>query len=244
MQIPLHLHLIEIKFRFFYFFLSFAGCLAIIFHYHEAMFFFSTHSFSFINEGKFITTHITELFATYIYITLNLVTFLNFPYAYYHCKQFLSASWYKAQTWFFSNIQFFSFSIFFFSIFVCYFIILPSAYIFLDAWTITTMYAFRVQLEARIETYIWWTLQTTCLLSNLIYVFFVRITYFYLIDNMISLHIFYRKNKKYNLFLICLVTSTCVPPEIVAQLLFVFNTMLIFELFFFVTCLLFAKNNV
>nr|YP_010925367.1 SecY-independent protein translocase component tatC [Neoporphyra dentata]WKD83573.1 SecY-independent protein translocase component tatC [Neoporphyra dentata]BDB33250.1 SecY-independent transporter protein [Neoporphyra dentata] len=244
MQIPLHLYLLEIKIRLWYFFFSCFSCFVIILNYHEAILFFYTYSFSFINKGKFITTHIAELFATYMYISFNVIAFANFPYAYYHCNQFLGSSWYKSQIWFFKNIQIHSSLSFFVSLFACYFIVLPYAYMFLDTWTITIIHAYQIQLEARIETYTWWTLQTSCLLSNSIYLFFTRIIYFFLMDNMINLHIFYRKNKKYTLFLICLATSICLPPETVIQILFIFIVVLLSEIFFLVTCLFFAKNNV
>ena len=92
MQVPLHLYFIEIKFRLLYFFFSCFSCFIIVFNYHETIFFFSTYSLFFINKGKFITTHIAELFATHMYVSFNAVTFINFPYAYYHCRQFLSSS--------------------------------------------------------------------------------------------------------------------------------------------------------
>nr|AIB08096.1 SecY-independent transporter protein [Neoporphyra perforata] len=244
MQIPLHFFVVELKFRFFYFFFSFLSCFVITVNYHEAIFFFSTYSFSFINEGRFITTHIAELFSTYIYISFNLIIFLNFPYAYYHCSQFISSSWYKSQVWFFKNIQIATFSFFTLSLVLCYFFILPYVYIFFNSWAITLVYAFQVQLEARIETYIWWTLQTTLLLSNIIYFFSTRIVYFYMLDNMINLHIFYRRNKKSTLFLLCLATSMYLPPETIVQTFFIFHTVLLFEFSFLITCLFFAKNNV
>lgn len=244
MQIPLHFYLFEFKLRLFYFFFSFITCLMIIVRYHEAIFFFVTYTFSFINAGKFIATHIAELFATSIYISINITLVINFPFAYYHCSRFFSSSWYKSQIWFFTNLQISTSLIFYIAILVCYFFILPSTYVFLNTWTVATIYAFKVQLEARIETYICWTLQTVCLLSNITYIFFVRVTSFYLIDNMINLHIFFRKNKKYALFFICLITSMCLPPESFIQVSVIFCITVLSEIFFFVTCLFFAKNNV
>nr|YP_009159740.1 SecY-independent transporter protein [Pyropia nitida]AKQ53246.1 SecY-independent transporter protein [Pyropia nitida] len=244
MQIPLHFYLNEIKWRFYYFCFSFIICLIIILNYHEAVFFWSTYSFSFVNKNRFITTHIAELFATSMYVSINIVSFINFPYAYYHCNSFFSSGWYKSQIWFFTNLQIFMFIVLGISIFISYFTVLPYAYAFLDTWTITTIYAFKVQLEARIETYVYWMFQTTCLLSNTMCFFLGRLMYLFLLDNMINLHIFYRKNKKYVLFLVFVGFFICLPPENMIQLYYFFFIVLFYELFFFITCLFFAKNNV
>nr|AMN87291.1 SecY-independent transporter protein [Pyropia endiviifolia] len=243
MQIPLRFHLTEVKWRFYYFCFSFGSyiCLIIILNYHEVMFFWGTYSFSFVNEGKFITTHIAELFATSMYISINIGFFTSFPYAYYHCSSFFGSSWYKSQIWFFTNLQLFLFIAFWTSIFLSYFVILPYAYAFLDTWTITTIYAFKVQLEARIETYVYWMFQTTCLLSNITCAFLGRLMYFFLVDNMINLHISYRKNKNYILFFIFSVFSVCLPPENWIQLLNFMYVMLFYELFFFLRVLFLQK---
>nr|QKZ95193.1 Protein translocase subunit SecY [Pyropia pulchra] len=244
MRIPLQFHLNEIKWRFGYFFFSFSNCLIIILNYHEAVFFWTTYSFSFVNDGKFITTHIAELFTTCIYISVNIVAFLNFPYAWYHCFNFFSSSWYKAQAWLFTQMQIFTFVTFFITKIIAYFLILPHAYVFLDTWTITTIYAFKVQLEARIEIYIRWACQTTYFLSNIIYLFSVRIIHFYLMDNMTNLHLFLRRNKKWILFFTFLFSSICLPAESVIQFYAFFFSLVFSEIIFFFTCLFFAKNNV
>lgn len=165
MQIPLRCYLIEFKFRFVYFLLSFFLSLLVVINYHEAVFFFETYTFLFINEGAFIATHIAELFSTSMYISFNLVLCINYPFAYYHCSRFFNSSWYKSQVWFFKNMQSLTFITFLASLLLCYFLILPYTYAFLDTWTVTIVYAFKVQLEARIATYVCWTLQTMCLLS-------------------------------------------------------------------------------
>nr|YP_009040907.1 SecY-independent transporter protein [Neopyropia fucicola]AIB08127.1 SecY-independent transporter protein [Neopyropia fucicola] len=244
MQIPLRCYLTEFKFRLVYFLLSFSFSLLIIINHHEAVIFFETYTFLFINDGRFIATHIAELFATSIYISFNLVLFINYPFLYYHCSRFLNSSWYKSQVWFFKNMQSLTFVTFSVTLLLCYFLIFPYTFAFLDTWTITTVYAFKVQLEARIETYVCWTLQTVCLLSNIVYLFFTRITYFYLVDNMINLHLFFRENKKYTLFFICLSASVCLPQESFIQITFLICIIILLELFFLVTCLFFAKNNV
>nr|YP_009040937.1 SecY-independent transporter protein [Pyropia kanakaensis]AIB08215.1 SecY-independent transporter protein [Pyropia kanakaensis] len=244
MQFPIHSHLAEIKWRFSYFSFSFISCLVIILNYHEAVFFWSTYSFAFVNKSRFITTHIAELFTTFTYINVNIVFFINSLYAYYHCHQFLGSSWYKSQIWFFGHLQVSVFIFLWASIFISYFIVLPYVYTFLDAWTITTTYVFQVNLEARMETYVYWMFQTTYLLANIIYLFLGRVVYFFLTDNMINLHIFHRKNKKYVLFFVCLVFIVALPPENFVQLYYCFYLILFYELLFFFTCLFFAKNNV
>lgn len=244
MQIPLHYHLIEFKFRLTYFLFSFTCCLIVTMNYHEAVLFLETYTFSFINDGKFIATHIAELFTTSICISFNIVLCINIPFAYYHCSRFLSPSWYKSQIWFFTNLQVLITYTFFVSLFACFFLLLPYTYTFLDTWAITTAYAFKVELEARIQTYTYWILQTVCLLSNAVCLFFIRIFYLYLVDDMINLHLFFRKNKKYALFCICLLASICLPPENSIQFIFIFSITILSELFFFTTCLFFAKNNV
>lgn len=244
MQIPIYFYLVEFKCRLFYFLFSFISCLIVIITYHEAIFFFNTYTFYFINNGNFIATHIAELFETSTYISFNISLIINFPFAYYHCSSFLSSSWYKSQVWFFSNLQISATIIFIVSIFASYFWILPYAYKFLDTWAVTTSHAFKIQLEARIETYIYWTFQTACLLSNIIFGVFSRLSYFYLTDNMTSLHIQFRKNKKYSVFIICFIASFCAPSETSMQIVTIFILILLFEFFFFLTCLFFAKNNV
>lgn len=244
MQIPLRCYLIEFKFRFVYFLLSFFLSLLVVINYHEAVFFFETYTFLFINEGAFIATHIAELFSTSMYISFNLVLCINYPFAYYHCSRFFNSSWYKSQVWFFRNMQLLTFITFLASLLLCYFLILPYTYAFLDTWTVTMVYAFKVQLEARIATYVCWTLQTMCLLSNIVYLFFTRLICFYLVDNMINLHLFFRKNKKYTFFFVCLSASVCLPQESFIQITFIISIVVLFELFFLVTCLFFAKNNV
>nr|BED43641.1 SecY-independent transporter protein [Pyropia sp. Myanmar_A]BED43689.1 SecY-independent transporter protein [Pyropia sp. Myanmar_C] len=244
MQSPFIFYLIELKFRSIYFLFSFINCLIIIISYHEAIFFLKIHIFYFINNNNFIAIHIAELFETSMYIAFNLALIINFPFGYYHCSRFFKSSWYKSQTWFFANMQIFTATIFIISIFASYFWFLPFAYKFLDTWSITTNYAFKVQLETRIKTYIYWTFQTAFVLSNLLFVIFNRLTYSYLTDNMINLHVSLREYKKYSILFVCLLTSLCTPSEGFMQLVTSCSLILLLEIFFFVTCVFFAKNNV
>nr|YP_009132710.1 SecY-independent transporter protein [Bangia fuscopurpurea]AKA66475.1 SecY-independent transporter protein [Bangia fuscopurpurea] len=244
MKLPLQLHLVELKFRLGYFLLSFAICFFVILNYSESILFLETYVFAYLMKKRFIATHITELFLTAIYISFNFSSIAIFPYVYYHCQSFFATGWYKAQAWLFSSVTTFVFIIFFLSLQFCYFFLLLYAFSFFSTWEIASTYALQIQLEVRIVTYTYWTLQTACFLSNIVCITFFYLLYFYLKDNMITLHKFLRSYRKHFLISICLFTSIFIPPEAFLQFIFISTTTLINELLFFVTCIFFAKNNV
>nr|NP_049317.1 SecY-independent transporter protein [Porphyra purpurea]AAD03120.1 SecY-independent transporter protein [Porphyra purpurea] len=244
MQLPLQLHLSELKFRIGYVLLSYTLSLLVILKYNESIFLLETYAFICLNSKKFIATHITEVFFTSIYIASSLSWIINFPYAYYNCRFFLATSWYKSQVWIFSRLILPSFLVYFLSLLTCYFVALPSIFIFLDSWKITLNYALKIQLEARIETYTHWTLQTAFFMSSVLCILFSKLLHSYLLDNMITLHIYTRRFKKYLLVLFCLLTSFTMPPEGLLQIILIIILTLLVEVLFFITCIFFAKNNV
>ena len=244
MKLPLQRHLIELKFRLGYFLLSFAICFFIILSYSESILFLETYVLAYLMKKKFIATHVTELFLTAIYVSLNFSFIAIFPYVCYHCQSFFGNGWYKSQVWFFSNITIFVFVTFLFYLQFCYFFLPLYAFSFFSTWEIASTYALQIQLEVRVVTYTYWILQTACFLSNIMCSTFLCLLYFYLRDNMITLHKFFRSYRKYFLISVCLFTSIFIPPEAFLQFIFVCTATLINELLFFVTCIFFAKNNV
>ena len=244
MKLPLQLYFKELKLRISYLLFSYFLSLLIMLKYNESIFFLETYAFIYFNKKRFIATHITEVFFTSIYAGISLSCAISFPYAYYHCKNFLTAGWYKSQVWFFSMLIVPSSILFFVCMFVCYFLMLPSFFYFLDNWKVTLDYALEIQLEARIEIYTYWTLQTSYFLSNITSIFFTKLLHSYLLDNMITLHIQARKFKKYFLVCLCLLASFVIPPENFLQVFFVIVLALFVEILFLITCIFFAKNNV
>lgn len=244
MTLPLQLHFKELRFRTSYLLFSYLLSLLIMLKYNESIFFLETYALIYLDKKRFIATHITEVFFTSIYAGVSLSGAINFPYAYYHCRNFLVPSWYKSQVWFLSILVVPSSVLFFFCMFICYFSILPSFFHFLDNWKVALNYALEIQLEARIEIYTYWTLQTAYFLSNTTFIFFTKLLHSYLLDNMITLHVQARKFKKYFLVFLCLFTSFIVPPESFLQIVFVIVLASLVEVLFLVTCVFFAKNNV
>nr|YP_010338869.1 SecY-independent transporter protein [Bangia atropurpurea]UNJ18836.1 SecY-independent transporter protein [Bangia atropurpurea] len=244
MLVPLQIHLKELKFRIGYLLFSFFFTTFIILSYNESIFFLETYIFTNFGNKKFIATHVTELFFTSMYASGNLAFIANFPYTYYHCKKFLASSWYSSQMWIFSRLLIPAFTLFVLCIFICYIFILPSALLFFNTWEITVIYALKLQLETRIEIYTNWTLQTAVFLSNIVLVSCIKLVHSYLLDNLVTLHVYVRSYKKYFFILLYLFTSITVPPEGFLQIIFIILIFSFVEVLFFITCIFFAKNNV
>nr|YP_009048894.1 SecY-independent transporter protein [Wildemania schizophylla]AID57269.1 SecY-independent transporter protein [Wildemania schizophylla] len=243
MQVPAQLYLTESKFRLFFFSFSLLFCLLIVLTYHEAIFFLETYNFS-GGEKKFYyyKYHRTILnFYVYLYVyslcnkhTIRLLSFQSLFYS----------SWYKSQIQLFRMLLVGPLLLFISGLFICHIILIPLALSFFSTWNITVIYTLDVQLEARIQTYTYWTLQIAFYLSNFLFFSLFKLLRSYIDDGMISLHFFFRKNRKYFLVFIYICTSLLLPPEGLVQLLLLLSILALTEVFFLITCIFFVKNNV
>ena len=244
MLLPIQLHIKELKLRLSYFCISFVLCFFILLNYNESVFFVETYVLSYSSENSFIATHVTEILTTAVYVCVNFSLIFTFPYMCYHIKSFCKASWYQTQVWFFTYTIIYTYLVFLFGILLCYFFILPHIFTFLSSWKTTLLYALKIELEARIETYIYWTLRTSFFLSNTVFLVCFKLYHSYLMNNMVTTHISFRKYKKFFVLSLCFFTTALVPLEIFFQLIFILCITFLMEIFFFATCVLFAKNNV
>ena len=229
-------YFMDIRCRFFYLFLSFF--LTFLTSYYCSMELIFLYVKPFLKyQRPFIFTELTEG----LYITLNICTitsfFLSLPIICYTIWCFFIPSWFSYERRRYTLFFLLWIIFFFLSIVTIYYYILPHLYDFLLHYEIQKN-IFTIQLEARINSYISWSLKALFLLS--IFAQLPILCYLlYLLD--ILCPSFLSENRKYFFCFFLLTTAFLSPPEFLTQFFITCSIALIYEIivwlgFFHASC--------
>ena len=236
-------YITDIRYRFIYLFISLIFTFMACYYYCVEIIFLFVKPFL-KYQKPFIFTELTEA----LYITLKICTITSicvlFPFFCYMIWCFFIPSSFSYQRNNYTIFLLFWNIFFLYSILTIYYDVLPYLYDFLLQYQIETD-LFSIQLEARINSYLSWSLKVLFLLS--IFTQLPLICYsLYRLD--ILCPFFLSKNRKFLVCFFFLAAALLSPPEFITQILitmaFVFTYEFIIWLgFFHASCTMISRNN-
>ena len=236
-------YFIDIRYRFFYLFLSFFFTFLTCYYCSIELIFLYVKPFL-KYQKPFIFTELTEG----LYITLKICTitsfFLSLPIICYTIWCFFIPSWFSYERKRYTLFFLLWIVFLFFSMVTIYYYILPYLYDFLLHYEIQKN-IFTIQLEARINSYVSWSLKVLFLLST--FAQLPILCYFlYLLDILCPL--FLSENRKYFFCFFLLMAALLSPPEFLTQFFITLSIALIYEFilwlgFFHASCTILNKEK-
>ena len=236
-------YFIDIRYRFFYLFLSFSFTFFTCYYCSIELIFLYVKPFL-KYQKPFIFTELTEG----LYITLKICTitsfFFSLPIICYTIWCFFIPSWFSYERRRYTLFFLLWIVFLFFSIITIYYYILPHLYDFLLHYEIQKN-IFTIQLEARINSYVSWSLKVLFFLST-----FTQLPIlcylFYLLDILCPL--FLSENRKYFFCFFLLTVALLSPPEFLTQFFITFSIAFIYELivwlgFFHASCIILNRDK-
>ena len=234
-------YFIDIWYRFVYFLISFIITFLVCYYYYVDIIYLYVNPFLKYHR-VFIFTELTEA----LYVTLKICTITTicvlFPMVWYMIWCFFIPSCFYSErnnyTWFILFWNLF----FILTILTIYYNVLPHLYDFFLQYEIQKN-LFSIQLEARIDSYLSWSLKVLFLLSILAQLPFL--CYFLYRLDILS-PFFLSQNRKFLVFFFSLTAALLSPPELITQILITTAFVVVYELiiwlgFFHASCLI--KTN-
>ncbi len=234
-------YFIDIWYRFVYFLISFIITFLVCYYYYVDIIYLYVNPFLKYHR-VFIFTELTEA----LYVTLKICTITTicvlFPMVWYMIWCFFIPSCFCSErnnyTWFILFWNLF----FILTILTIYYNVLPHLYDFFLQYEIQKN-LFSIQLEARIDSYLSWSLKVLFLLSILAQLPFLC---YFLYRLEILSPFFLSQNRKFLVFFFSLTAALLSPPELITQILITTAFVVVYELiiwlgFFHASCLI--KTN-
>ncbi len=236
-------YLMDIRYRCFYLILSFFFTFITCYYYCVELTYIFVNPFLKYHR-PFIFTELTEA----LYITLKICTItsicLLFPIICYIIWCFFIPSCFSYERKNYTFFLLFWNLFFILSILTIYHNILPCLYDFLLQYEIQKN-VFTIQLEARIDSYVNWSLKVLFLVS-----IFAQLPIFcYLLYQLEILRpSFISKNRKFLVCIFLLTAALLSPPELITQILFTIALGIIYEFivwlgFFHISCGIIIQDN-
>jgi sec-independent protein translocase protein TatC len=186
-----------------------------------------------LSSRRFIFTDITEVFITYIRISLSLTVLLQIPLIFYQSWLFVKPGLYQKEYTFLRAFFIGCILFLFLGLLFMYFFAIPIAWNFFIGYEKNAFdSAFQLQLEAKVNEYVFLVLTFFLAASTIFQLPVVLITFVYLKIIQLRQLIDYRKIYVVVVFSI---GAFCSPPDILSQLL------LAIPLVFFYECIVFGN---
>ena len=229
-------YFIDIWYRIVYFFFSFLLTFIVCYHYYVDLTYLYVKPFLKYHK-VFIFTELTEP----LYVTLKISTITTicvlFPMVWYMIWCFFIPSCFYSER---NNYTFFLlfWNVFFiWTIYTSYYNVLPHLFDFLVQYEIER-YLFSIQLEARIGSYLSWSLKVSFMLSILAQ---LPLLSYFLYRLEILCPSFLSQNRKFLIFIFLLTAALLSPPELITQIILTMAFVILYELiiwlgFFHASC--------
>ena len=184
----------------------------------------SSHS----SSRRFIFTDVTEVFITYLRMSITIAFFTQIPLIFYHTWHFKLPGLYKKERFFISRLFIGSIIFLTLSILFVYFIMIPIAWNFFLTYENNCLEGpFQLQLEAKVNEYV-----------SLVVTLFMAVSFLFQLPVFLILLLYLKVvnlkglMKQRRLFCIgsFILSALCSPPDIVSQLIMAIPLILLYEL--------------
>lgn len=176
----------------------------------------------------FISTDVTEMFYTYIYLIVSLSIYVLFYYTMYHLFYFFGPAFFKSEFKTFKFICTLSFLFFIVSMFISYFFGISNTWLFfLNFQNFSPFFQKKIYFEVSVKEYVKFCMDTFYYFFTCLQIFVV-LAFFYRFNKITT--VFVQKFRKFHYFL-CFIFSFLVGPSDLAMqtALFVF-ILVVYEL--------------
>lgn len=182
------------------------------------------------SEGRLIYTNLTEAFFTYIKLSVYSALFISTPFWLYQIYLFILPGLYKEERkglkWLFISCPL----LFLLGACFVYYMVFPMAWKFFLGFENTFEFAqneIPIQLEARISEYL-------SLVIHLIFAFGIAFQLPVVLILLLKLKIIsvesLKKNRKYFLIFVAIISAVLTPPDIISQILLIIPLMCLYEI--------------
>lgn len=187
----------ELKWRFFYFIFALINCMLIIYYQIPQIIVLLIILTNKNNNLKLIATEISEIFAQYLFICVNLSALLCFPLIVYHLYAFLNNAWYKQEKLLIFNWIILSLYFYLSNILFIYNYIIPITWDFFYHFELNIANIFIIKNETKIYNYINWLFTFLFLSANLTIIPLSLVTFF---ENLQNIKLLKKIRKYYFIF--------------------------------------------
>jgi len=179
------------------------------------------------NTRRFIFTDVTEVFITYLRMSVSIAFLIQIPLVLYHVWHFTLPGLYKKEQFFVSRLFIGSVICLVLSIAFVYFILIPTAWSFFLTYENNSIDSpFQLQLEAKINEYVSLILTLFITVSFLFQLPLILITLLYLKAMDLKWLI---KQRRFFCIASFILSALCSPPDIFSQLIMAIPLVVIYE---------------
>ena len=230
-------HLIEIKKRLIYFIGFFLSLFLLSYFFIDIIFSFIANpiidALEFKDDKRFIYTNLTEVFITYIKLSLISAFIFSFPFFIYQIWAFISPGLLKKEKKLIFPFLFLIPIMFLLGFIFVYYLIIPLAWDFFVAFdTSSSGESFSIQIEPKINEYISITLKLALAFG---FAFQLPTLIFLLTLFGITTTTNLKKNRRFVIVIIFLVSAIITPPDIISQIGLAIPILLLYEFSIFIS---------
>lgn len=221
-------YLLELQYRFFIVFFNFLITLVLLYIYRlEIVYLLGYYQEEIL--PYFISTHLTEVFYTYIKLSCLLSLYFSFPIALLQIGLFLSPALYKYENKIVKRFLFFCFITYSICFFFTYQIFLPYCWKFFSSFqSYSNEGNISIHFEARLDAYSNFFLESLFFLQLFSQV--IGFLFFFVPQWRPKFYIY---NRKITYFSFLIIATFITPPDLFSQLFMTFLFILIYESFIF-----------
>ena len=239
----MHNYFFELKNRIIYVLIMGGLIFSLSYSYKEALFYFLAKPIlvktNQENATYFIYTHVTEVFLTYIKISVLTGLFLMIPYAFFQTWKFFLPGFYYSEQFFFNYLLIFFLIIWLFTNLIIYLYILPYVWFFFSELTFfSTEQLIPFFFEAKLDEYVEFVTQTFFSFSFIFQIFFFCV--FFLLTHIKSDFKIIKKIRPYFYLSTFLFACFITPPDVFSQLMVASPLLVLYESILFYA---FIKNE-
>jgi sec-independent protein translocase protein TatC len=195
-----------------------------------------------LNKVYFITTNVTEIFNTYIYLANFISNKIIFFFFLIHFILFINTGLYKFEIYIIKKIILVYIILYMFSIIFLYYIILPISWnFFFNFQDVIFNNQLNLYFEAKLSEYLNFFVTLNKISNLLSQIFTIVFIYINSIQNYLK---FIKEKKKIIFFFLFLITTLITPPDIFSQLILGTFINIIYEIFILITLYLKLINKV
>jgi sec-independent protein translocase protein TatC len=214
-------YFLELKNRILLIILTWSGIFIICYNYKEILLYIiikpSFNTYYKLNKIYFITTNVTEIFNTYIYLANFISNKIIFFFFLIHFTIFISTGLYKFEILLIKKIILIYIILSFFSIIFLYFIVLPTTWnFFFNFQDIIFKNQLNLYFESKLSEYLSFFVTLNKLTDILAIIFTIIFIYINCIKNYLK---FIKKYKKLIFYIFIIITTLITPPDIFSQLI-------------------------
>ena len=238
--ISIYLH--ELKWRFIYTLLSSFICTLILLNDFQILVLLEVFPLFQVSHRRFIATHVTDLFDSFLLICFYLSLIWIFPLVVWQIRMFLSPAWTKSQLWFLemiSNLLWICFNLF---VFIYHFKCIPLILNFMLAWEIKDKYSYiKLEIESRASDYLFWILKTNISFSIswvwVVFIFMVLLLFLGPIFLCFKVKFYWKQI----IIIIFVIFYFLLPLDFKSQILFFAYLVIFYEIIFLILCFMSSK---